>query len=222
MRLYQDPISTTSRPVLHFLAEHELEVERVHVDLLAGEQRGEAYRAFAPNAQVPVLVDGDLVLPECAAILKYLADAAGSATYPEERKARARVDAMMDWINTGLVRDFGYGFVYPAAFPMHRYADPQVQEAVRARAWTNSERWLAVLDAELADQAHLCGDELSIADYLGASHFMLASLIDFDFSPWPNIAAWLERMQRRPSWDEVYAAFYALRAALRQKAGQAG
>ncbi len=96
MKLYCDPISTTSRPVLMFLAEQPaLQVEVVHVDLMSGGQQDPAYLALNPNGIVPFLVDGDLKLGECAAILKYLATKADSTAYPEDARAQAPVDAAM-------------------------------------------------------------------------------------------------------------------------------
>lgn len=221
MKLYQDPISTTSRPVLLFLAEHELPVELVHVDLLNGGQHDPAYIALNPNAAVPLLVDGDLVLPESSAILKYLADVAMSPTYPGDLKKRARINAMMDWFHTGVSREFGYHYVYPSVFPMHRFGSPAAQAEVATRGRAGFERMFAVLDAQLAGPAFLCGDELTIADYLGAVHLAMGELIGFDFAPWPNIAAWLERVKARPSWAEAHAAFYGLAAMLRDQQRQA-
>ena len=74
MKLYCDPISTTSRPVLLFIAEQGLEVERVHIDLMSGGHLDPAYLAINPNGIVPYLVDGDFGLGESSAILKYLAE----------------------------------------------------------------------------------------------------------------------------------------------------
>lgn len=221
MKLYQDPISTTSRPVLLFLAEHELPVELVHVDLLARGQHDPAFVALNPNAAVPVLVDGDLVLPESSAILKYLADVAMSPTYPGDLNKRARINAMMDWFHVSVSRDFGYHYVYPSAFPNHRFENAATQAEVLKRGRDCFAKQFAVLDATLAGHPFVCGDELTIADYLGTVHLGMGALIDFDFTPWPNIAAWLERMRARPSWGEVHAAFYGLAAMLRDLQRQA-
>lgn len=221
MKLYQDPISTTSRPVLLFLAEHALPVELMHVDLLTGAQHDPAYVALNPNAAVPCLVDGDLVLPESSAILKYLADVAMSPTYPGDLKRRAHINAAMDWFHVSVSRDFGYMHVYPTAFPNHRFENAATQAEVTRRGREAFTRLFGILDARLAGQAFVCGDELTLADYLGAVHLGMGELIDFDFAPWPNIAAWLDRMKARPSWGEVHAAFYGLAAMLRDRQRQA-
>ena len=215
--LYHDPISTTSRAVLLFLAEHDLEVELVKVSLSSGEHRSREYATLNPNQAVPTLVDGDLVIGECSAILKYLADVAQSPAYPLDLKARARINAMMDWFNTGFSKDFNYNYVYPQIFPHHRIENPGAQAAVQRRGLENGRCWLSILeDCTLDDgRDYLLGDAITIADYLGAACLSASEAIDFNLSPWPRVAAWLERMRSRPSWDEVFADFHGLVASVR-------
>ena len=217
IKLYHDPISTTSRPVLLCLAEHDLPVEKIVVSLMNGEQKRDAYKAINPNQAVPTLVDDDLAIGEGSAILKYLADLAGSSAYPLDLKARARIDAMMDWFNTGFAKDFHAHHCYPQMFPHHRFESPAVQSAVVKRGLQNSRRWLSILnDHYLAHGGpYLLGRELTIADYLGAGYVSVGEAVDFDLSPWPRVAAWLERMRARPAWLEVFAPFYGMVASLR-------
>lgn len=46
--------------------------EYVPVNILAGEQHGEAYRKVSPNGFVPVLVDGDTVVRQTVQVVDYL------------------------------------------------------------------------------------------------------------------------------------------------------
>jgi glutathione S-transferase len=165
---------------------------------------------------VPVLVDGDFVLTECSAILKYLAEAAGSPTYPTGRQARALVNAAMDWFNTGYSHDMNYGHVYPQIFPQFAFEAPETQTAVLQRGLANAQKRLAVLDLWLEDRDFVCGNDITIADYIGAAYVGLAEAIAFDLSPWPNVEAWMFGMHQRPSWNESHAAFYGLLAAHRE------
>ena len=225
MKLYGTPTSTACRPVILFAADHHLPLELELVDLFAGEHLGEAYTALNPNQTVPLLIDGDLVLTESSAILKHLAGKTGSPTYPEDAQERARVNAGMDWFNTGFYRDFGYGVVYPAAFP-DRLAlpDPGARrlqvEAGRRRA----ERWLSILDRHmLADgREFVCGRGPTLADYLGVSFVTLGDWIGFDVAPWPNVERWVARMRSRPALRASFAAHDAFAAAMRERiAGRA-
>src|SRR5581483_8215134 len=129
MKLYMHPASTTSRPVIQFIADNNIPVEFQVVDLVTGEHLKEPYAAINPNKMVPVLDDGDFRLTESSAILKYLADKIDSPAYPKDLRQRARVNERMDWFNTGFYRDFSYGFVYPQIFPFMKRSDPVVQAA---------------------------------------------------------------------------------------------
>ena len=115
MKLYMHPISTTSRPVRLFVAEHQIPVEEQVVDIMTGAQYSQPYAAVNPNCLVPMLEDGDLRLTESSAILKYLADKVGSPAYPKDLKQRAKVNEVMDWIKDadkkiGLCMDVGHTF----------------------------------------------------------------------------------------------------------------
>jgi glutathione S-transferase len=217
MKLYCDPISTTTRPVLMFLSEHELAVDLVHVGLFTGEHLQPAFGAVNPNRKVPFLQDGDLGLPECSAILKYLADIAQSPTYPQALQARARVNAAMDWFNTGLSFYFNYLHNYPQFLVTHAWTSPATQVEVVARGLAGAHQALDVLDQHmLADaDAYVCGPELTLADYLGAAYIGVGEAIGFDLSPWPRVSAWMTRMQARPAWDEAHAAFHGMITAAR-------
>jgi len=217
IKLYHDPISTTSRPILLFLAEHDLPVEKVVVSLMEGEQRSEGYAAINPNQTVPALVDDDLVIGEGSAILKYLADLAGSPAYPLDLKLRARINALMDWFNTGLSKDFNWQYCYLQMFAHHRFENPAVQSAVMRRGLERSKRWLNILDDHYLAHGSpfLLGRQISLADYLGAACVSVGEAVDFDLSPWPRVTAWMERMRARASWIEVHFAFSGLVDALR-------
>ena len=43
MKLYQHPASTSSRPVIMFIADEGLDVEQQIIDIMAGGQYGEAF-----------------------------------------------------------------------------------------------------------------------------------------------------------------------------------
>jgi glutathione S-transferase len=218
MKLYCDPISTTSRPVLLFLAEHGVEAEIVHVDLMSGGHLDPAYLALNPNGVVPFLVDGEFRLGESSAILKYLADKVGSPAYPTELKARARVNEALDWFNTQLHQYYCVFAVYPHMGVPHGL-DPVLSQGILAYGEAHAPRWLKVLDQHmLGGRDFVAGDHISLADYLGASFVTLGEIAAFDLSPYPNIQAWVARMKARPHWHQTYAAFYGLVAAIRAQA----
>ncbi len=109
MKLYHHPISTTSRTIMLFAAESGIPLQMQVVDLFTGEHMKPPYAAINPNRLIPVLEDGDFVLTENSAILKYLADKTGSPAYPKDLQQRARVNERMDWTSTQLCIDLVYG-----------------------------------------------------------------------------------------------------------------
>ena len=210
MKLFCDPISTTSRPVMLFIADHGLDVELAHVDLMTGGHQAPEYLAINPNGIVPFLVDGDLALGESSAILKYLAEKIGSPAYPTELKARAKVNEALDWFNTQFHEYFCLFTCYPAMGVPHGL-DPQIGQALMAYGAEHAVRWLKLLDERmLGGRPYVCGDEISIADYLGGSFVTLGEIAAFDLSPYPNITAWLERLRASPNWNATYANFGGL------------
>ena len=215
-KLYYDPMSTVSRPLALFLAEHGLEVECVHVSLMQGEHHSDWYAQINPNRAVPALEEDGFILTESAAILRYLAAVADSPAYPKDLRARARIDEALDWFNTGFYRDHGYGIVYPQVLPHYRIDDAQWGALLgwhRARA----EFRLEVLNDRMIGDAGtwVAGDDYSIADMFGASLVTIGDLVGFDLTPWPNVCRWLTAVQARPSWREANQAFFAWCAAAR-------
>ena len=71
--LYHHPYSRAAN-VVWMLEEVGHPYELRFVDLLAGEQRGADFRRLNPMGKLPVLVDGETVITESAAIGLYLAD----------------------------------------------------------------------------------------------------------------------------------------------------
>ena len=105
-----------------FAVDQGIDLDYQVVDLFTGEHLKPEYAKINPNCMVPVLEDGDFRLTECSAILKYLADKAGSPAYPKDLKERARVNEMMDWFNSNIYKDFGYGVDLPADVPASQAA----------------------------------------------------------------------------------------------------
>lgn len=218
MKLYCDPISTASRPVMMFLAETGLAVELAHVDLMNGGGGAPDYLAVNANGCVPYLVDGDFALGESSAILKYLAELAGSAAYPADPRARAQVNAAMDWFYTNFHNDYCRMAIYPN-FGIPRGLDPVVAQGLVAHGEEHAHRWLKVLDGQmLGERPYVCGQNVSLADYPGAAFVTLGEAVAFDLSPYPNILRWIGRMKARPSWDAVYAGFNGMLSAIRSQA----
>jgi len=209
MKLYMHPVSTATRPVRLFLAENGIQCEDVMVDILTGAHHKEPYASINPNKLVPMLEDGDLRLTEGSAILKYLADKHDLPSYPKDLKKRAKVNEMMDWLNTQLYRALGYYLVYPQLFPHHKRRSDEAQAGTIAWGQQELKRWLPVLNDYWIGpkNAYLCGNEITIADYFGAGLVSIGELVGIDFAAYPNVQRWLGNMKKLKSWGKVNEMF---------------
>ncbi len=212
MKVYYHPVSTTSRPIMLFAAESGANIDFQVVDLFKGEHLEEAYAAINPNKLVPVLEDGDFRLTESSSILKYIADKIGSPAYPKDLKQRAKVNEIMDWVNSNFYRDWAYGLIYPQIFPHHKRPNEALQAGTIAWAKDRSKGWLTILDRDLIGpkRKYLCGDAITIADYFGAPMITLGEVVRCDFSPYPNVSRWLGNMKALKSWNKVNEVFYGV------------
>lgn len=218
MKLHFHPVSTTSRAVLLFCAEEKISYEPVFVDLMKGAHYQDDFIALNASAQVPVLEDDGFVLTESSAILKYLAEKTGSAAYPKDLKARARVNEVMDWFNTGLYRELGYHLAYPQLFAHHKRPSEAAQQGTLEWGQQKIEHWLGCLDKRiLGSKKYLCGDEITIADYFGAALITSGDLIGASFARYPNVDRWLSTMRALPSWRGVHEAHDGFAASLKGK-----
>ncbi|WP_369058943.1 glutathione S-transferase family protein [Caulobacter sp. 73W] len=209
MKLYYDPLSTESRAVLLFAHEHRLKFDEEIVSVWDGAHLSDVFAGLNPNRTLPLLVDRNLRLTQASTILKYLAELTGSQTYPHSLHPRILVNERMDWFVGGLARDFLHGFIYPQMFPACRYAAAEHQTALR-RHLAASHRWLCILDRHiLASSPYVCGADLTIADYLGATYVGVGDWIGFSLADYPNVAAWMDRMRSLQAWSTSHHEFEA-------------
>ena len=217
MKLYMHPVSMTSRPVRLFIAENKIPVDEVTVDLFTGEHMKPPYSDLNPNSLVPMIEDGDMRLTESSAILKYLADKIGSPAYPKDLKARAKVNEIMDWLNTNFYRDWAYNLAYPQLFPHMKRRSDEAHAATIEWGKEQSKRWLQVLNDHYIGPSnqYLTGNTITIADYFGAALVTLGELIGCDLKAYPNISRWLDNMKKLKSWPQVNEVFDGFKAQLK-------
>ena len=201
MKLHYHPLSGNSRRVLLVAAHLGIPLEHVVVDLVKGEQRGEAHRALNPNARVPVLEDDGFVLWESRAIMVYLTEKVAKQTLmPAEARGRAEVNRWLFWCaahmgpaNTILVQEnLVKGF---------RGQAPDPTEV--ARGETLFAQYASVLDAQLAGRSWVTLDRLTLADFSIAASFALAGPARFPMANYANLRAWLQRVQELDAWKRT-------------------
>jgi glutathione S-transferase len=201
LKLVRFPRSTNVERVALALAYKGIEVESIDV---TPEDRSPV-RELSGQDLVPVLIEGELVLPDSTAILEHLEERFPEpALYPADPARRAEVRIFIDWFN-GVWKG-----------PPNRMADaidagdPDAAAIARDGAWLQGA--LELFEGLLASRDHLFG-EFGAADCAAWPFLRYAVSIDRD-DPWtfhrvlnehlqldsrhPRLADWIERVGERP------------------------
>jgi len=206
MKLYYHPASTTCRMIMMFCAEEGIALDYQLVDLMKGEQLQPEYKAVSPSCLVPALDDDGFILTESGAIIRYLANKSGSAAYPADLKQRARVDEAMEWFYSNYYKDKGYGLVYPQVFPHHKRPGDEAQAVTVDWGKQKTQKWLGILDQDMIgpNRQFLCGDKVTLADYVGIEMVTLGELVHCTYQDYPNVRRWIGNMKALKSWPKVH------------------
>jgi glutathione S-transferase len=200
---------TRSLRALWGLRELDAEFEFVPVNLLKGEHKSPEFLRLNPAGKVPVLVDGDLVIAESAAIVLYLADKyRDKGLLPARLDARAHVYRWTLFAVTELEQPLWRITKHRVVYPEEKRLPADI-----ALAREDFLAMAAILDAHLKGRRFIVGDSVTVADCVSAYLVDWANelhLID-DFA---ELCAYLERMYARPTAPQRIAeAFKAIRAA---------
>ncbi|CAB3690805.1 hypothetical protein A6I77_13535 [Achromobacter xylosoxidans] len=152
-----------------------------------------------PHGRVPLLRDGDTVVWESHAILRYLAARHGAeAFWPADPARRARADGWMDWAQTALQPAFLSGVFWGY------YRTPEAQRDLPAiaRSLAATHACLRQLDAVLATQPYLGGQALTLADIPAATALYRYYELDIAREPLAHVRAWYDRLRERPAYRE--------------------
>jgi glutathione S-transferase len=187
------------------LAELDLVYEHVPLGGKYGGNREPEYLAMNPNGLVPTLRDGDLVLWESHAIVRYLAAAYGLGTlWPEDPAARASVDQWTDWTATTFQRGWLDLF-----WNLVRTPEPQRDAALIARSLKETERCLAIMDGQLAKTAYLGGDHLTYADVVAGVAMFRWSTMPVERQERANVDRWHAQLHGRKTYRDAVEIDYA-------------
>ncbi len=192
MKLYYKPAacSLASHIVLNEIGA-AFELDKVDTAAKTTES-GSNFLDINPNGYVPALQINDKdVLIEGAAILQYLADQNPQTKLAPESGTleRARLQQHLNFIASELHKSFGPFF-----------SGRDLSDDERKTTAENVGKKLSTFEAVLSDgRDYLLGGTFSVAD---AYLFVVTSWTKYtgiDLSPWPNMAAYLDRVGSRPA-----------------------
>lgn len=188
MKLYSKPgaCSTADHIALQWTGQ-PFEVELLDKDTL----KAPAFLAINPAGSVPVVVDGDFVLTQNAAIMGYIADTHPQAglTGDGSPKQRAEATRWLSFVNSDLHPAF-----QPLFGPATFIEDDTQYDALRAAARKRLRGLFERADAQLADRPWLAGFR-SFADPYFYITLRWAAGAKIDLSGLDNLAAFKQRME---------------------------
>jgi len=161
------------------------------INVRKGEQKSDAFLAFNANGKVPVLTTEDrtFVLTESAAILVYLAEKHGKLL-SQDPVRRARTFEQLFAHASGLSPAFGQaGYFLKFA--------PEVMPHAIERFSGEANRQLKLLDAILAEQPFVAGDEYSIADIAHFGWIWRRGFPNMTLDMTPHVQRWYDEMLER-------------------------
>lgn len=188
--LFHHPFSRAAN-VVWMLEEVGVPYQLHWVDMLAGAQKSGELLALNPMGKLPVLVDGDAVVTESAAIAVYLGDryAAGRLAPALDDPARA---TFLRW------SFFTPSVIEPAAAA--RTSGGQFN--VRAIGWGNFDDMVVATKSALAHGPYVLGEKFSMADTIlgGTLRYMLMFKM---MDPDPVFTDYVARLQARPAFQRA-------------------
>ena len=120
VRLFADMLSQPARAVAIFCSAARIPHEMIRVRVGRGDTRTPEFVKINPRMRVPVIVDGDFILTESVAIMRYLAreKEVEDHWYPRDSRAQARVDEYLEWQHLGTRMNCAGYFQQRWLFPM--------------------------------------------------------------------------------------------------------
>jgi glutathione S-transferase len=192
MRLYGFA-GTRSQRALWGLKEVDADFEFVSVNLREGEHKRPEFLRINPAGKVPVLVDGDQIIPESAAIVLYLAD-----KYPEkglmpvDLSERAQAYRWTLFAVTELEQPLWRITRHTLLYPPEKRSPADIELA------REDFRTMAViLEKHLDGREFIVGNKLSVADCVTAYLIDWANELKL-LDTFPQLQAYLERLYARP------------------------
>jgi glutathione S-transferase len=167
-----------------------------HMELRAGAHKTPEFLKINRYGQVPALVDGKLTLCQSGAILEYLADKFKKFTgkNPQQR-ARAR-----EWLFWDADRLTPGVFRTRAAARGILTFDPAVGIYFR----DFGDNGLRTLEALLGKSKFVAGVEPTIGDIACYGVLAFAKEATFDLAAYPNITAWMARIEKLKGFKPPY------------------
>ncbi|UTH47293.1 glutathione S-transferase family protein [Loktanella salsilacus] len=176
----------------------DVEWEPVFVDFFNGASRTPEFRKLNIMGEVPVMVDGDLVISQSAVIQDYIT----SKTSKLGGKSADQRREVLRWMFFDNHKVSGVAGTL--RFNMNYLPESKRSKEVNDFLLMRLKSALKIMDAHLAGREWLATEELTIADIACCGYLFYTEPFGFDRKEFPNIDAWLDRIAATPGWKHPY------------------
>ncbi|HUV32921.1 MAG TPA: glutathione S-transferase family protein [Devosiaceae bacterium] len=188
--------SANVQKVMWALEELGLDHEQIELGGQFGGLDTPEYKAMNPNSLVPTLQDGDFVLWESHAIVRYLAAKYGTGSlWPENIRARALADQWTGWTSARFQPAWIGVFV-----AVVRTSPASRSPETIAKLTADTHACFAIMDAQLAKTPFLAGAVLTYADIVAGVEMYRWTTMQVDRGSFPAVEAWHRRLLERPAF----------------------
>ncbi len=197
LTVYGRANSSNVRKVLWTLDELGLDYERLDYGRGFEPTDSPDYRAINPAGLVPALKDGDTVIGESNAIIRYLCRKTDAIhLLPTNHRKLAWIEQWMDWQASEMVRPFRILF-------MGGHLDMAPFNAAAHLDIANSEggKFMGILDEQLSrTKAYIAGNTFTAADLAAGVYVHRWFALDMERPDFPALAAYYDRLAERSAY----------------------
>ena len=197
IKLYRNPKSGHCHRVELILAFLGLPYETIDLDMANGAHKAPEYLKISPFGKVPAIDDSGYTLSDSNAILVYLVQtyAKGSHWLPEDPKTAAEVQR---WLTIAADNIFSG----PCSARLVTLFGAQLDHAA---AIAKSHDLFKLMETHLDGRNWLAAETITIADIAGYSYIAHAPEGGVDLAPYPNLRAWLKRIEAEDNFVPMVA-----------------
>ena len=197
MKLLGRKTSGNVQKVMFLFEELKMPYTREDVGRQFNNTQTPEYLAKNPNAKVPTLEDGNVVIWESNTILRYVAAKAKSPLYPTDLARRTQVERWMDWQLSALNNPY---------LAMFREAklEPEKRGADYAAQLKDFGAQLSILDKSM--KTWVAGDEMTLADICLAPIVARCLRFGVELPALPNVKRWDAAIGARDAFKKATAA----------------
>lgn len=206
LTIYGSDLSAPANKVRFAANAIGIKYEYKRVDLRAGEHLKPEFLAVNPVGKVPAIDDDGFRMFESNAIIRYLADKNNSPLYPKDLRERAAVEMWLDFgsmhVGAALSK-----VIYNRLFAPLR--DIPVDENSLKEGLKFLERFLPVVDGQLAKNKYIAGAKFTLADINLLALFDPCELAGINLDSYEHIARWRASLRQEKFYTDCHQEYGA-------------